>query len=95
VWSVVCFFIPRQLRRQGIGQALVAEAIAHARSGGARILEAYPVDTAGQRVQSSTAYTGTVDLFRRAGFRRQPSPGTAGRPVMRLTLRPARARRTG
>ncbi len=86
VWSIVCFYIPRGLRGQGIGQALLAEAVIRARVGGARMVEAYPVDTAGRRVPSSSAYTGTVDLFRRAGFRRRPPRGTAGRPVMQLTL---------
>ncbi len=86
VWSVVCFFIPRGRRGHGIGQALLAEAVRHARAGGARLLEGYPVDTAGQRVQSSSAYTGTVELFRRAGFRRRRARGQmGGRAVMQLT----------
>jgi GNAT superfamily N-acetyltransferase len=93
VWSIVCFYIPRHLRGGGIGQVLVREAVAHARSGGARVVEAYPVDTAGRRVPSSSAYTGTVELFRRAGFRRRRPRTDAARPVMQLTLkrtRPAR-----
>jgi GNAT superfamily N-acetyltransferase len=86
VWSIVCFYIPRRLRGGGIGRALVAEAVAHAHRAGARLVEAYPVDTAGARVPGISAYTGTVALFRRAGFRRRPSRGTAGRPVMQLPL---------
>ena len=91
VWSVVCFFIPRRLRGQGIGQALLTAALAHARAGGAKVIEAYPVDTAGQRIPSSTAYTGTVGLFRHAGFRRLPPRGPTGRgpkgrPVMQLEI---------
>jgi GNAT superfamily N-acetyltransferase len=85
VWSIVCLFIPRRLRGVGIGQTLVDEAVNHARSAGARLVEAYPVDTAGERVPSSTAYTGTVELFRRAGFRTRPGRG-ASRPVMQLPL---------
>ena len=86
VWSVVCFYIPRQHRGRGIGTALLAAAVDHARRGGARQLEAYPVDTAGQRIPSSTAYTGTVELFRRAGFRRLRPRSPHGRPVMRMIL---------
>ncbi len=89
VWSVVCFYIPRGRRRQGIGSALLAAAIAHARKGGARVLEAYPVDARGRRVPSSSAYTGTVELFARAGFRRLRPRTAAGRPVMQLALQPA------
>jgi GNAT superfamily N-acetyltransferase len=94
VWSVVCFYIPRQHRRQGLGTALLSAAVEHARKGGARLVEAYPVDTAGQRVASNMAYTGTVELFRRAGFGRRRPRGPVGgrvggpvaRPVMQLGL---------
>jgi GNAT superfamily N-acetyltransferase len=85
VWSVVCFFVPRQHRGQGIGRALLAEAVARARQGGAVRLEAYPVDSAGRRVPSGDAYTGTLDLFRAAGFRRT-AEHLAGRPVVELLL---------
>jgi len=40
VWSVVCFYVRRQLRGQRIGAELLAAAIAHARSHGAVAVEA-------------------------------------------------------
>ncbi|HEX2194446.1 MAG TPA: GNAT family N-acetyltransferase [Candidatus Limnocylindria bacterium] len=86
VWSVVCFYIPRQHRRQGVGTALLDAAVRYARSRGAATLEAYPVDTRGSRIPSNQAYTGTVDLFRRAGFRRAGAR-LPHRPLMRLELR--------
>jgi GNAT superfamily N-acetyltransferase len=85
VWSVVCFFIPRRERGQGVGTALLDAAITYARERRAATLEAYPVDTRGKRIASSTAYTGTVELFRRAGFRRAKAL-RPDRPVMRLPL---------
>lgn len=86
VWSVVCFFIPRALRGQGIGTALLHGAIPYARRARASWLEAYPVATDGRRLASATVYTGTVALFEREGFVRVPSR-RPGRPVMRLNLR--------
>jgi GNAT superfamily N-acetyltransferase len=85
VWSVVCFFIPRAHRGAGVGRALLAGAVEHARRTGASVLEGYPVDTHGERVQSSTVFTGTLDLFRGAGFE-VTTERLARRPVVRLAL---------
>jgi GNAT superfamily N-acetyltransferase len=83
VWSIVCFYIARSARRTGVATALLEAASSYAIDQGADVVEAYPVDTAGARRPSAELYTGTVDLFRRAGFteafRRSPR-----RPVMRL-----------
>lgn len=85
VWSIVCFFIPRPNRGRGIGSALLEAAVDHARRHGAGVIEGYPVDTAGRRTQSSNVFTGTLDLFHRAGF------GTVaeyrrGRPLVQLRM---------
>jgi GNAT superfamily N-acetyltransferase len=44
VWSIVCFYIPRDRRKAGLGRTLLDAAIAHAFEHGARTVEAYPVD---------------------------------------------------
>ncbi|HEX6127534.1 MAG TPA: GNAT family N-acetyltransferase [Candidatus Limnocylindria bacterium] len=85
VWSIVCFFIPRAYRGTGVGRALLQRAVAHARSSGASVLEAYPLDTRGARVPSSTAFTGTLDLFVSGGFQ-VVAERVPGRPVVRLAL---------
>jgi GNAT superfamily N-acetyltransferase len=85
VWAVVCFWMPRVRRGQGIGRALLAAAVKHARLRGAAIIEGYPVDTHGRRIPTSDAFTGTLDLFRDAGFVRV-SERVQGRPLVRLEL---------
>jgi len=85
VWSVVCFWMPRGRRGQGIGRALLAAAVRHARERGAAAVEGYPVDTRGKRIPNSSAFTGTLDLFRSAGFSRI-SERVDGRPLVRLEL---------
>lgn len=85
VWSVSCFYVRKEYRRQGVTAALIAAAVTEAKRQGAPALEAYPWDTA-QKKGVSTVYTGVASTFERAGFRvvarRAPH-----RPVMRKTFK--------
>jgi len=92
VWSIVCFAISASARGRGIGSALLAAAVDHARAAGATAIEAYPVALApGERIAAAAVYTGTLAMFERAGFRvvaDRASDRTAGRRrvVVRLEL---------
>jgi GNAT superfamily N-acetyltransferase len=85
VWSIVCFYVDPRSRGKGITEALVKGALAYARSKGARLVEAYPVDKA-ERSHPDFMWFGAKRIFDRAGFkevaRRKPA-----RPVMRKALR--------
>jgi GNAT superfamily N-acetyltransferase len=73
-------------RRQGIAGALIAAAVSHARSRGARIIEGYPVDVQEKQKNSSAdLYHGTDTLFAGAGFEESARP-IPGRAVMTLAL---------
>jgi len=90
VWSIVCFVVGRQHRGQGLAGALLDAAIDHARANGATTLEAYPADSAGERIPSPVAYNGTISMFERAGFtvvaRRTFNRTLPARPIVRLEL---------
>jgi GNAT superfamily N-acetyltransferase len=82
-----CLFIHRDHRRQGVASALLKAAPKHAKASGASTLEAYPVDPASGRMPSAAElFTGTVDLFQRAGFEVHERPATGRRVVMRRTV---------
>jgi GNAT superfamily N-acetyltransferase len=68
VWSIVCFFIGRKYRGQGIAGALLKAAVRYAAEQGAPAVEAYPPDTAHARVADMSAYMGTLDMFLDSGF---------------------------
>jgi hypothetical protein len=70
---------------------LLQGAVEHADAHGAEVVEGYPVETGGGRVDVISGYVGSVELFERAGFERAaPTTGRSGgqpRWVMRRVLR--------
>lgn len=85
VWAITCFFIARRQRGEGVADALLAAAVAHARRGGAKLVEAYPNDIGEARKPATEMWRGSLRQFTRAGFevaaRRKPA-----RPIVRKYL---------
>ncbi|TPI59417.1 GNAT family N-acetyltransferase [Mesorhizobium sp. B3-1-3] len=79
IWSIVCFYVPRALRGDGLASALLDAAIDHAFRKAARIIEAYPVDQAAP----SYRFMGFRDMFTARGFHEIGTAGTR-RHLMRL-----------
>lgn len=70
VWSIVCFAVSESARGRGVARALLDAAVEHARARGATALEAYPVRVGdGEAIHPDSAFTGTLPMFERAGFR--------------------------
>jgi ribosomal protein S18 acetylase RimI-like enzyme len=70
VWSIVCFAVSKDARGRGVARALLDGAIEYARKHGAEALEAYPVRLPdGEPVHPDAAFTGTLPMFERVGFR--------------------------
>jgi len=68
VWSIVCFYLDRSVRQQGLSRRLIRAAAEYARREGARLLEAYPVDPGYQGVRADEAFTGLLPVFLEEGF---------------------------
>src|SRR3989304_2745064 len=87
-WSIVCFFVARRRRGQGVARALLEGAVAYAREHGAPAVEGYARDPGDRRLSTDAAYTRTAALCRAAGFREaavaQPPGGGPPRVTMRL-----------
>ena len=84
VWSIVCLFVERDARARGLSERMLEAAVEYARSCGARIVEAYPVDSVG-RSHPGSMFFGAKPMYDRAGLRemarRRPT-----RPVVRKRL---------
>ena len=70
LWSIVCFVGRGGIRKRGVMHVLLDGAVEHARANGADVVEGYPVDTGGERVDVISGYVGTVELFEKHGFTR-------------------------
>lgn len=83
VWAVTCLFTRAGYRRRGVSRALAAASVGFARARGARVLEAYPINTT--EVILEELHVGTVDTFLAAGFTEVHRPSLR-RVVVRIEL---------
>ncbi|HEX9440582.1 MAG TPA: GNAT family N-acetyltransferase, partial [Roseiflexaceae bacterium] len=90
VWSVVCLFIARPFRRQGITVLLLKAAVEYAAQYGARVVEGYPVEPSTTAMPAAFAWTGIASAFRNAGFT-EVLRRSATRPIMHYVVRVAPA----
>jgi GNAT superfamily N-acetyltransferase len=75
VWAVSCFVVRKEFRRQGLNARLLEAAVDFARAGGARVIEAYPMDPdAGKKIPVNDLYHGVLSTFEQAGFREIARP---------------------
>ncbi len=88
VWSIVCFYTAKEARGQQLSEAMLKGAIEYARSCGARLVEAYPVDGRG-RIADNSMWFGSKTMYDRAGFV-EVARRKATRPMVRKALRPPR-----
>jgi GNAT superfamily N-acetyltransferase len=92
VWSITCFFVAREHRGKGITRALIEAAVKYARSRGASIVEAYPVDPGGE-LADARAYHGVASTFLALGFR-EVARRIRTRPIVRKAVEERRSRST-
>jgi GNAT superfamily N-acetyltransferase len=90
VWSITCFFMKKEARRRGMMEGLINAAVKHARTNGAQIVEAYPIDMqspklAGQTFNSYSGYMGVASVFRALGFE-QVGQASETQLILRLDL---------
>jgi len=76
--AIVCFFVDREARGRGLSNRMLRAAMDYARSSGARLIEAYPVDR-DERSHPDDMFFGARSMFDRAGFREVAVGNPTGR----------------
>jgi GNAT superfamily N-acetyltransferase len=91
VWSLWCIRVRPGHRGKGVSHALIAGAVEFARDRGAPVIEAYPLDNRGAKVDLTMAYPGLRKNFEAAGFTQAAETTSVlngfPRVLMRLDLR--------
>ena len=84
VWAISCFFLRTSARGKGLTHRMVSAGLDFARAGGARLVEACPIDQS-KDSRSIGLFVGSTRVFEKAGF--EPAiTRKSGRPLMRLAL---------
>jgi GNAT superfamily N-acetyltransferase len=83
IWAVTCVLVRAGYRKRGIAYALASAAVEHARSRGARAVEAYPMRTEAGEISWDEIHVGAQSIFAAAGMTEVRRPGKR-RVVMRV-----------
>jgi len=85
VWSVTCFYVKKEYRRQGVTVSLLNAAVDHVRQQGGKIVEGYPVD-AQKDMPAPFVFTGMASAFQKAGFK-EVARISPTRPIFRFEIK--------
>ncbi len=84
-WTMNCFVVRRNFRRQGLTRELIRAGIEFVRERGGKIIEAYPFQANRKAIPGYDLFVGSAAAFRDCGFAEVARP-LPTRPVMRLSL---------
>jgi GNAT superfamily N-acetyltransferase len=68
VWSIPCFFVDKNFRRQGVSVKLLKAVIKYAKENSITIIEAYPTIPTQEKLPDAFAWIGLYSSFNKAGF---------------------------
>jgi GNAT superfamily N-acetyltransferase len=85
VWSITCFFILKEFRRQGLSVEVLKGVIDFCKKKKVKILEAYPIIPYSKNMPAAFAWTGFQSMFEKAGFE-VAKRWSKARPIMRHYL---------
>ncbi len=85
VWSIVCLFVDKRFRNQGLSVKLLRGAVEYVRKQGGKVVEGYPAEPKKNRMPEVFAATGLASGFRQAGFV-ECARRSETRPIMRFYI---------
>lgn len=69
VWSITCFFVKKEHRKQGLSKAMIKGAVEYARATGIKTLEAYPAIPYSEKMPAAFLWIGVLSAFTANGFK--------------------------
>ena len=85
VWSIVCFYIKKDHRGDGLTLKMIRGAIEYVRQRGGEIIEAYPTAVRSPNAPPVSIFMGIPEVYKQAGFREVARPSRSKR-IMRLSV---------
>ena len=85
VWSIVCFFVAKGYRGQGVAESLIRAAVDYVGSQGGKVVEAYPTVPKTDKLPPVSSFMGIPVMFERAGFVECARPSKS-RAIMRYFI---------
>jgi GNAT superfamily N-acetyltransferase len=85
VWSIVCFYVRKRFRGQGVAEALIGGALDYVRDRGGSIVEAYPTLPKKTPLAPVSSFMGLPAMFARAGFKECARPSRS-KVIMRFKV---------
>lgn len=82
VWSISCFFIHKDYRKQGLSVRILEAVIEYVKQQGGNIVEGYPIEPKKGKTADVFAWTGVAAFFIKAGFV-ECARRSETRPIMR------------
>ena len=82
---LVCFFVAKAYRHQGLSSKVLQGAVEYASQQGARIVEGYPIEPKKNRTADIYAFTGMASTFKKLGFQ-EVARRSESRPIMRYFI---------
>ena len=86
VWSVVCFFINKNYRKQGLSVELLNAVKNYVKIKKGKIIEGYPVEPKSGKTADVFAWTGLATAYKKAGFK-EVARRSETRPIMRFLIK--------
>jgi len=86
VWSVVCFFINKNYRKQGLSVELLNAVKNFVKMNKGELVEGYPVEPKSGKTADVFAWTGLAAAFKKAGFK-EVARRSDTRPIMRYLIK--------
>jgi GNAT superfamily N-acetyltransferase len=84
-WRITCIFVDRDYRKKGLSFFALNGALELIKDLGGGVVESYPQDAQGNKVNNSFLYNGTREIFEKSGFTYEGEKGK-NHCIMRKTI---------